>query len=317
MGNDPENIAIDATKAEARKTYRKPLKLEKFDGVQTPLETFLAKFDNCLRYNKWSPDKCAVFLRDSLTGTASQVLWEISPQAGHDEIVKLLWNRLGNSNQMERYRAELNARRRKRGESAQAVYQDVKRLMALGFPGQSGEMYEVLSRDAFLNALNDSALRIRVLDQQPKTLNDALSIVDDVVERKRVRVVSPVRESETDKRIKELQEHLERQNEEIARLKMSANSGAEEYVTPDRTPPSEVYGNPRGYQHGGPPRAPPTGPHTAPVARAPERPQHYYAGQQRTQAGSGSRGRGTVSGRARNKLPRDVCALFTAWTLAC
>jgi len=29
----------------------------------------------------------------------------------------------------------------------------------------------------FLNALNDSALRIRVLDQQPKTLDDALSIV--------------------------------------------------------------------------------------------------------------------------------------------
>ena len=149
MGNDPENIAIDATEAEARKTYRKPLKLEKFDGVQTPLETFLAKFDNCRRYNKWSPDECAVFLRDSLTGTACQVLWEISPQAGHDEIVTLLRNRFGNSNQMERYRAELNARRRKRGESAQAVYQDVKRLMALGFPGHSGEIYEVLSRDAF------------------------------------------------------------------------------------------------------------------------------------------------------------------------
>jgi len=75
----------------------------------------------------------------------------------------------------------------------------------------------------FLNALNDSALRIRVLDQQPKTLDDALSIVvrmesysgdthvdhvDDVVERKRVRVVSPVRESETDKRIKEFKNTL-------------------------------------------------------------------------------------------------------------
>ena len=69
-----------------------------------------------------------------------------------------------------------------------------------------------------------------------------------------------------------------------------------------------MYGNPIGYQHGAPPRAPPTGPHTTRVAGAPERPQRYYAGQQRTQAEGESRGRGTVSGRARNKLPRDVCA---------
>ena len=41
--------------------------------------------------------------------------------------------------------------------------------MALGFPGQSGELYEVIAKDAFLNSLGDPALRIRVLDQQPKT----------------------------------------------------------------------------------------------------------------------------------------------------
>jgi len=60
---------------------------------------------------------------------------------------------------MERYRVELNARRRKRGESAQAVHQDIKRLVALGFPGQSGDMYEVLSRDGFLNALSSHPSR--------------------------------------------------------------------------------------------------------------------------------------------------------------
>ena len=163
-GGDPGDTTTDAVPANAKKAGRKPLKLEKFDEVQTPLETFLAKFDNCQRYNEWSSDECAVFLRDSLTGIASHVLWEISPQAGHEEIIKLLRYRFGNSNQMERYRVELNARRRKRGESAQAVYQDIKRLVALGFPGQSGEMYEVLSRDGFLNALrlSDPSLRIRV-----------------------------------------------------------------------------------------------------------------------------------------------------------
>jgi len=99
------------------KSRRKPLKLEKYDGVTTSLETFLAKYYNCKRYNEWSDEESVVFLQDSLTGNASQVLWEISDETGHDEIVRLLRNRFGNSNQTERYRAELHARRRKRGES--------------------------------------------------------------------------------------------------------------------------------------------------------------------------------------------------------
>jgi len=49
--------------------------------------------------------------------------------------------------------------------------------MALGFLGQSGQLYEIIGRDAFLEATADPALRIRVLDQQPKTLDDALNVV--------------------------------------------------------------------------------------------------------------------------------------------
>ena len=68
------------------------------------------------------------------------------------------------------------------------------------------ELYEILGRDCFLNALADPALRIRVLDQQPKTLDDVLTTAtrmevysgesvaeDSNVDRKRVRVISPVR----------------------------------------------------------------------------------------------------------------------------
>ena len=78
---------------------------------------------------------------------------------------------------MERYRAELRSRRRKCGESFQTVYQDIHCLLVLGFPGHSGELCEIIGRDAFLEALSDPAIRIRVLDQQPTTLDDALAIV--------------------------------------------------------------------------------------------------------------------------------------------
>ena len=70
--NCTKDLSANATGVHG--TQRKQLKLEKYDGVSTPLETFLAKYRNCVKYNRWSDDECGVFLRDSLTGTASQVL---------------------------------------------------------------------------------------------------------------------------------------------------------------------------------------------------------------------------------------------------
>lgn len=133
-----DGSSLSASAAGSQITQRKQLRLEKYDGSSTPLETFLAKYDNCVKYNRWSAEERAVFLRDSLNGNASQVLWETSGDASAEEIIRLLRNRFGSSNQMERYRAELHARRRMRGKSAQVLYQDIKRLLALGFPGQSG-----------------------------------------------------------------------------------------------------------------------------------------------------------------------------------
>ena len=150
--------------------------MEKYDG-SIPFETFLAKFQNCARYNEWSPDEGGVFLRDSLTGPASQILWKVSDDVDYNEIIKLLRNRFGSLNQMERYDADLKGRRRRRGETAQSVYEDIKRLMASAFASQSGEMYEIIARDAFLDSLSDPALRVRVFDQSPKTLDEALTTV--------------------------------------------------------------------------------------------------------------------------------------------
>jgi len=106
-------------------------------------------------------------LKASLEGQAGQVLWQLSPEATEQDIVTLLRNRFGHVNQMERFRAELHARRHKKGETIPSVYNDIRRLLALSFPGQSGELCEIIGRDAFLTALGDPQLRVRVLDQSP------------------------------------------------------------------------------------------------------------------------------------------------------
>jgi len=103
-------------------------------------------------------------------------LWDAGPQTTADDVVRLLRNRFGNQNQAERFRAELRARRRQKGESLQCVYQDVRRLIALAFPGQTGPLYEIVARDSFLDAIDNPAIRLRVLEREPSTLDEALTI---------------------------------------------------------------------------------------------------------------------------------------------
>jgi len=98
-----------------RRTVLPTLKVGCYDG-STCLETFLAKFDNCCDYYSWNESEKLCHLRASLDGGAGQVLWDAGKQSSVDEIIKLLKNRFGTQNQDERYRAELKARRRRKGE---------------------------------------------------------------------------------------------------------------------------------------------------------------------------------------------------------
>ena len=88
----------------------------------------------------------------------------------------MLRARFGNENQTERFRAELRARRRAAGESLQAVYNDICRLLALAYPGPSNPTTAIVGRDAFIDALNHQQMRVRILEREPRTLEEALSI---------------------------------------------------------------------------------------------------------------------------------------------
>jgi len=151
------------------------LKLGTYNG-STCLKTFLAKFENCSDYYDWDDREKLCHLRASLEGPAGQVLWDAGQQTSVEEVIILLKNRFGSLNEEERYRSELKARRRRRGEPLQAVYQDIRRLMALAFPGQSGPLWEIMARDAFVESLADPALRLRVLERDPETLEQALKL---------------------------------------------------------------------------------------------------------------------------------------------
>ena len=150
-------------------------KLGTYDG-QTALETFLARFENCSDYLGWDETDRLYHLRASLTGPAGQLLWDAPVKTTVDRIIQLLRNRFGNVHQSERYRAELKTRKRKPNETLQSLYIDINRLVSLAYPGSTSALLEIVSRDAFLDAMDDPSMRVRILEREPLTLDAALSI---------------------------------------------------------------------------------------------------------------------------------------------
>jgi len=116
-------------------------------------------------------------LKAALEDPAAQILWQIEENDTEKQIIDLLRNRFGDLSQQERYRAQLYSRKRKKGESAQSLCFDIRRLLALSFPGETGKMVEIVGRDCFLNSLNDINLRIKVLELQPVSMDEALNHV--------------------------------------------------------------------------------------------------------------------------------------------
>ena len=48
--------------------------------------------------------------------------------------------------------------------------------MSLAYPGESFALSDIVGIDAFLEALDDQALRFRILEKEPKKLDDALNL---------------------------------------------------------------------------------------------------------------------------------------------
>ena len=64
-----------------------------------------------------------------------------------------------NVDQRKRFRAELKTICRNNGSTLQSLYSEVRRVMALAFPGEKFNLWEILARNIFLSTLTDEGLR--------------------------------------------------------------------------------------------------------------------------------------------------------------
>ena len=50
------------------------------------------------------------------------------------------------------------------------------RLITLAYPGPATVLLDIVGRDAFLEALNNQTLRVRIIEHEPKNLDEALNV---------------------------------------------------------------------------------------------------------------------------------------------
>jgi len=117
-------------------------------------------------------------MKGALTGNAAQVLWDTdrATTGSLKKLVGMLKSRYSGERRAEKYRAELQIRRRKSNESLSELHQDIRRLMALAYPKITAEAREEIACDHFTNALADPDFALKVKERAPTTLDEALRI---------------------------------------------------------------------------------------------------------------------------------------------
>ena len=156
------------------------MKPPRFEGKEHCIESHLVQFEIVAKRNGWDDGEKADFLKCSLVGEASQLLRDLSESATYDDIVYKLRQRYGSLEQLESYRMELKQRKRRPGESLSSLLKDIRRIFTLAFPGPPNYMTELAAKDAFVEALNDRELMIKVCEREPGTLDQAYKIAESM-----------------------------------------------------------------------------------------------------------------------------------------
>lgn len=167
----PSTLESFRREHECSRTNMKP---GKFDGTGS-LETFLAQFELCARYNQWSEDDKVDYLRCALDKAATQLLWDFGARDNvtYEDLVDRLQQRYGAEGQAETFRAQLYYRRQRSDETLSDLLHDIRRLVVLAYPVPSNATTEILARDAFLESIRDRELSLRVREREPRTIDEA------------------------------------------------------------------------------------------------------------------------------------------------
>ncbi|CAC5404356.1 unnamed protein product [Mytilus coruscus] len=151
------------------------IKPSKYDG-STRWMDYLSHFEMCALVDMWSEHQKGLYLAVSLIGQAQSVLGDLPKEKRQifSDLVYALEERFAPSSQTELYRVQFKECRQKASETLPGLGQSVRRLSNLAYPTAPLELRDTLAKEQFIDALEDSEMRLRIKQSRPKGLNDAI-----------------------------------------------------------------------------------------------------------------------------------------------
>ncbi len=177
LGGSPStvNLPLGNMPVHRMDTRRPKVMPDHYDG-KIAWTDFHAHFEVCARVNGWSNEQKADYMAVSLRGAAQQVYSDLPSQSKGDfqAIVRALEGRFHPAHQAELFRAQLRSRVRGPKESLPELGQSIRRLIARSYPAAPLDLTETLAKDHFLDALEDSDMRLKLRQNKPQTLDEAV-----------------------------------------------------------------------------------------------------------------------------------------------
>ena len=217
---------------------------DRFDGSDS-LTFYLQHFELCAMLNGWTDREKARFLAISLTGPARHVLSGLNPAHLNDynQLVTALQARFDPVGRHELHRVELRNRQRRANETLSELADDIRIMVERVYPDLVIAARDRMAKDHFIDALNDSEMRTRVLQMRTATLEEALAAAVELealqrAEKERFGSGKRIRELKVEststkgleEMVKEMAEQM-RQMQMVLRKEPSARNKSQSYTS--------------------------------------------------------------------------------------
>ena len=162
----------------APRIMRNPVMPDKFAGTLTDSwPSWFNHFQQVVAINGWNAAEQGQYLGISLTGEAQLYFQSLPAATQQGPIAALtlaLQNRFAPAQRVDLHRATFKAAKQRKDEALGAFCETVRYAARLAYPTMAAADLDVLGRDQFIQGLDSRAMRVRVRELNPPTLDGAL-----------------------------------------------------------------------------------------------------------------------------------------------
>ena len=185
MSKSKQNIAGSssekAVNQDVQSSSRPIVMPDQYTGEEDWMD-WIVHFELCARINDWDDETKTDFLAVRLTKAAQQVYRDLpsSCKENYNELKAAMATRFSAANHAELFKAELRFVRRERNEKLTQLANRIRHLSCVAYPTVDVNFRDELSRDQFLDALEDKEFRLKVRQLRPKSLDEAVTFSSEI-----------------------------------------------------------------------------------------------------------------------------------------